>query len=158
MLAWAGKILKVNLTNQELQEETYPIELGKKYLGARGVNAKLLWDQIKEPNIDPLSPENPLIIGTGTLTGTSAPCNGRTTITCKSPATNLYLKTNMWGHWGAELKFAGYDHLIITGASDKPVYLLIKDNEIDVKDAQNYGALMSGKPQRGLKESMMIWT
>ncbi len=128
IFAWAGKILKVDLSSQMLHEETYPIEMGKKYLGARGVNAKLLWDHIKEANIDPLSPENPLIFGTGTLTGTSAPCNGRTTITCKSPLTNLYLKTNMGGDWGPELKFAGYDHIIITGVSEKPVYILIKDN------------------------------
>jgi len=141
LFAWAGNILHVDLSAQKIWEEKFSIEMGKKFLGARGINAKLLWDLMKEPGIDPLSPDNPLIIGTGTLSGTSAPCSGRTTITCKSPATNLYLKTNMGGHWGPELKYAGFDHLIIHGASEKPVYVLVKNDEIEIKDASNLWGL-----------------
>ena len=112
--ALAGAILRVDLTRGVVQRE--PLEPAQvvKYLGARGYNAKLLWDLVPK-DCDPLGPENPLIFGTGTLTATSAPTSGRTTVTCKSPATGLYLKTNVGGHWGAELKFAGYDYIIFTG-------------------------------------------
>jgi aldehyde:ferredoxin oxidoreductase len=141
MFGWVGKILHIDLSTYEIWEEQFPLELGKKFLGSRGINAKILWDLIKEPGIDPLSPMNPLIFGTGPLTGTSAPSSGRTTITCKGPLTHRYLKTNMGGSWGAELKFAGYDHLIIHGASEKPVYILIKDDEVDIKDASHLWGL-----------------
>lgn len=141
MCGWVGKILHIDLSTQNIWEEEFPVELGRKFLGGRGINAKLLWDIIKEPGIDPLSPENSLIFGTSALTGTSAPCSGRTTVTCKGPATNLYLKTNMGGHWGAELKFAGYDHLVIHGASTKPVYVLIRDNQVEINDASDLWGL-----------------
>lgn len=141
MFGWVGKILHIDLSTQNIWEEEFPVELGRKFLGGRGINAKLLWDIVKEPGIDPLSPENPLIFGTGTLTGTSAPCSARTTVTCKGPATGLYLKSNMGGHWGAELKFAGYDHLVIHGASNKPVYILIKDNKVEIRNASGLWGL-----------------
>ena len=149
---WAGKILHVDLSNGKIWEEGFSIELGRKFLGSRGLNAKLLWDIVKEPGIDPLSPANPLIFGPGVLTGTSAPCGARTTITCKSPATNMYLKTNMGGMWGAELKFAGYDHLVVHGASAKPVYLLIEDNKVEIKDAADLWGLDARQTTEKLKK------
>jgi aldehyde:ferredoxin oxidoreductase len=78
-----------------------------------------------------------LIFGTGVLTGTTAPSSGRTTITCKGPTTNLYLKTNMGGHWGTELKLGGYDHLILYGKSSEPVYVSINDDVVEIKDASH---------------------
>jgi len=99
--AWAGKILHINLTRRKIWKTTFPKKLGVKFLGARGMNAKLLWDLVP-PEIDALSPENVLIFGTGTLTGTTAPSSGRTTVTCKGAAMNLYLKTNMGGYFGAD--------------------------------------------------------
>jgi len=152
MFGWAGKILHVDLSTQNIWEEEFPTELGRKFLGSRGINAKFLWDLINKPGINPLAPENPLIFGTGLLTGTSAPSSGRTTITCKGAATNLYLKTNMGGHWGAELKFAGYDHLIMHGASTKPVYLLIKDNKVEIRDASALWGLDVRQTTEKLKE------
>src|SRR5512139_1229531 len=132
--AFAGKILHVNLTTGGIAPK--PLEEKKvlKYLGARGFNARLLWE-IVPPGVDPLGPENVLIFGTGTLTGTSAPTSGRTTVSCKGPATGLYLKTSVGGHWGAELKFAGYDYLVIEGRAAKPVYLLIRDDSAEIRDA-----------------------
>lgn len=135
MYSWAGTILHVDLTSGRIWKQSLPEELGSKFLGARGINARLLWDCIKEPGIDPLSPENPLIFGTGPLTGTLAPGSGRTTVTCKGVLTNLYNKTNMGGQWGAELKFAGYDHIVFYGASKKPVYVWINDENVEIKDA-----------------------
>jgi aldehyde:ferredoxin oxidoreductase len=141
MYGWAGKILHVDLAKEKIWVEDFNIKLGEMFLGARGVNARLLWDFIEKPGIDPLGPENPLIFGAGTLTGTSAPSSGRTTITCKGPITNLYLKTNMGGHWGAELKFAGYDHIILHGSAKSPVYILIQDENVEVREANHLWGL-----------------
>ncbi|MFQ6075287.1 MAG: aldehyde ferredoxin oxidoreductase family protein [Candidatus Bathyarchaeia archaeon] len=137
VFAYAGQILHVDLSDGRIWKEALPQELIMRFIGGRGINAKLLWDLVREPGIDPLSPENVLIFGTGALTCTTAPSSGRTTITCKGPATNLYLKTNMGGHWGAELKFAGYDHLVIHGASEEPVYLSIEDGDVRLRDASH---------------------
>ncbi len=132
--AFAGKILQVDLSSRKIA--TAPLDEKKtlKYLGSRGFGAYLLWEMVPR-GIEPLGPENVLIFGTGTLTGTSAPTSGRTTVTCKGPATGLYLKTNVGGHWGTELKFAGYDFLVITGRAEKPVYLLISDDRVEIRDA-----------------------
>jgi len=134
MFAWAGSILHVDLANERIWKEPLSAKLASKFLGSRGVNAKLLWDQVK-PGTDPLSPENLLIFGTGPLTGTTAPCSGRATVTCIGAETNLYNKTSMGGHWGAELKFAGYDHLIVYGRARNPVYLSIKDESAEIRSA-----------------------
>src|SRR5512139_3412474 len=120
--AIAGKILHVDLSKEKIWTEPVPEEWIRKFVGSRGINAKILWDTLK-PGIDPLSPENTLIFGTGTLSGTFAPTSGRTTVTCKSTTTHLYLKTNVGGHWGTELKFAVYDYLVVQGAAKNPVYL-----------------------------------
>ena len=136
MYAWAGKILYVDLTNKKIWEKELPKEWCVKFIGGRGINAKLLWDLVK-PGIDPLSPDNVLIFGTGALTGTNAPSSGRTTVTCKGVLTNLYLKCSMGGYWGAELKYAGYDHLVVLGASKKPVYIWIDDDHVEIRDASH---------------------
>ncbi|MBS3968607.1 MAG: aldehyde ferredoxin oxidoreductase family protein [Clostridia bacterium] len=130
----AGTILHVDLTSGKVWKESISVEDARKYIGSRGLNARLLWD-LTRPGIDPLGPENPLIFGPGRLNGTNAPSAGRTTITCKSPATGLYLKTNVGGHWGTELKFAGYDHLVVHGASETPVYLYITNEKVEIRDA-----------------------
>ena len=153
MDGWVGKILHVDLTKEKIWNEPLSKEMGAKFLGGRGTNAKLLWDLVKL-GVEPLSPENVLIFGAGTLTGTTAPSSGRTTVTCKSPATNLYLKTSMGGHWGAELKFAGYDHLVIYGASTRPVYLCIDDDEVEIRDAENLWGLDVRTATKAVKEEL----
>jgi len=134
--AIAGKILHVDLTHRRVWSERVPEAWIRQFIGSRGVNAKILWDSLK-PGVDPLSPENLLIFGTGTLSGTFAPTSGRTTVTCKSPTSHLYLKTNVGGHWGTELKFAGYDYLVIHGAADTPVYLWIDNDKVEIRDARH---------------------
>jgi aldehyde:ferredoxin oxidoreductase len=128
------RILNVDLTsNRTWLEEVPGLELPR-FLGGRGVAAKLLYKLVR-PGINPLGPENPLIFGTGTLTGTSAPSSGRTSVTCKSPATGLYLKVSGGGHLGAELKYAGYDYLVVLGVASQPVYLWIEDDRVSIRDA-----------------------
>jgi len=136
MYAGTGKILYADLGNKKMRTRPIPKEWCAKFIGGRGINAKLLWDLIK-PGTNPLSPENVLIFGAGALTGTNAPSSGRTTVTCKGSITNLYSKATMGGHWGAELKFAGYDHIVILGASEKPVYMWMNDGDVEIKDASH---------------------
>jgi len=130
-----GKILHVDLSKKRTWNEEIGKELLVDYLGGRGINARLLWDHVRKPGIDPLSPENVLIFGAGLLNGTSAPSAGRSTVTCKSPTSDLITKTNMGGHWGSELKFAGYSHLVIHGASKTPVYVSIINDYVEIRDA-----------------------
>ena len=132
--AIAGKIVHVDLGSKKIWSEPVPEQWIDQFIGSRGINAKILWHAMKA-GVDPLGPENVLIFGTGTLTGTFAPTSGRTTLTCKSPTTHLYLKTNVGGHWGTELKFAGIDYLVLRGAAAAPVYLWIHDGEIEIRDA-----------------------
>ena len=128
-------VLHVDLSHGTLRSELVPKQVTTQFLGGRGVNAYYAYKMIK-PGIDPLGPENVLIVGPGTLTGTTAPCSGRTSVTCKSPVTNLYNKTNSGGHWGAELKYAGYDYIIIAGVSSHPVYLWIDNGKMEIRDAR----------------------
>ena len=137
MFGYAGKMLHVDLGKERIWTEPLPQDKIKNFLGGRGINASLLWDLV-EPGIDPFGEKNVLIFGTGTLTGTFAPSSGRTTITCKGPATNLYLRSSVGLHWGPELKFAGYDHLIIHGRAKRPVYLYVKDEAVEIRDASKF--------------------
>lgn len=130
-----GDILYVNLTERRAWRESVAADLVTEYLGGRGVNARLLW-RLLQPGADGLAPNNPLIFGTGVLTGTEAPSSGRTTVTCLSPATGWYLKTSGGGQWGAELKYAGYGHLVVVGRAEEPVYLWIDDGTVEIKSAR----------------------
>lgn len=133
----AGDILHVDLTERKVWREHISKDRSLKFLGGRGINADILWKSIK-PGTDPLGPDNVIIFGTGLLTGTPAPSSGRTTVTCLSPATNFYLKTNGGGQWGGELKFAGYSHVVVHGKADKPVYIWIDDDQVEIRDASKY--------------------
>lgn len=129
-----GEILHVDLSTGKSWREPVPEDWVLDYLGSRGFNARLLWNTLK-PGIDAFSPENPLIFGAGLLTGTHAPSSGRITITSKSPATGRYFKTSGGGQWGAQLRYAGYNCLIVHGSSSKPVYLYIDDDRVEVREA-----------------------
>lgn len=132
----AGKILIVDLTNEKIKKKPISDEMVGKYLGSRGIAARILWDET-DKDTNPLGPDNVLIFSAGTLMGTNAPCSGRLTVTTKGPATNMYLKSSAGGHWGPKLKFAGYDILVIKGKAEKPVYLFIDDKGIQFRDAEH---------------------
>ncbi len=138
MLRDIGKqrLLHVNLSTRETWVEDVPVEDLQKYLGGRGLAAKWLYEQVPA-GADPLGPDNILIFSTGTLTGTSAPSSGRSSVTTKSPATGLYLKVSVGGHLGAAIKYAGYDYVMIHGVSPKPVYLWIDDGKVELRPAEH---------------------
>jgi aldehyde:ferredoxin oxidoreductase len=129
------KILLVDLSTGQISTELVPRDVESMFIGSRSVNAYYVYKMIK-PGTDPLGPENVLMFGTGALTGTTAPCSGRTSVTCKSPVTGFYTKASGGGHWGAELKFAGYDYVLCTGRADHPVYLWVDNDKVELKDAR----------------------
>ena len=119
---WAGKVLRVNLSTGRISKED-TVEKYKDYLGGTGIGYKVLWDEVK-PGTKAFDPENKIIFGVGPLAGTGAPCNGRTAITTLWPISwpkNLVATGHMGGQFAAELKYAGYDAVVIEGKADKPV-------------------------------------
>lgn len=136
MDAFAGRILHVDLTERKTWIEPLDEGLVRRFLGARGINAYLLWRDLR-PGVDPLGPENPLIFGLGPLTGTYAPSSGRHATTAKSPASGLYAKASGGGQWGLEAKLCGLDHLVIHGESAEWVYLWIHDGRVEFCDARH---------------------
>jgi aldehyde:ferredoxin oxidoreductase len=124
----------VNLTSGTVKVREIPDELARQYLGGRGINAYLLYHH-SEKGMDPLSQQSPLIVGAGLLSGYLAHSAGRVHFTGKSPETGIYGDSNMGGTIGSELKYAGFQHLVITGQADKPVYLWVHDGQIEIKDA-----------------------
>ncbi|MFW9966557.1 MAG: aldehyde ferredoxin oxidoreductase family protein [Candidatus Thorarchaeota archaeon] len=137
MYGHQGKILHVDLTSGKIWKEDISEEWKRLYVGSRGINAKLLWDYCKDPEITWDSPRNIIIFAPGAVTGTTAPCSGRTSVTTVGCTTGLYLKSNTGGHWGAELKFAGYDHLVVHGVADKPSYIWIDDDHVEIRNAKD---------------------
>jgi len=131
---YIGQLLRVDLTNRKLQTEMIDPQTIRLFLGGRGIAARLLWDLVPM-GLDPFDERNPLIVMSGTLSGTPAPASGRTTITCKGPLTGMYLKSNSGGHFGAALKFAGYDGIIVTGRAEEPVSLVIQEGKAGLHDA-----------------------
>jgi len=143
MAGYCGKVLRVNLSTGEIKKEPLDMEVAKKFLGGRGLGSYILSKEI-DPAVDPLSPENKIIFATGPLTGSSAPTSGRYMVVTKSPLTGAIACSNSGGFWGAELKFAGYDLIIVEGKAANPSYIYINDDTVEIRDAQNYwGKLVS---------------
>lgn len=137
MFAYAGRILRVNLSNGKVETEPLREELAKQYIGGIGLGIRLLMDNSK-PNTEPLSPENPLIFVTGPLSGTMGPTAGNGyAVVSKSPATGGVAESKAHGFFGPELKRAGYDAVIFTGKSEKLVYAWIDDDSVHLLDAQH---------------------
>jgi aldehyde:ferredoxin oxidoreductase len=127
LYGWRGKILRVDLTQSRVWDEDLPREYMENYIGAAGINARLLYDLTRDaPRADALSPQNPLIFGCGPMVGTAFPCASRFTVTAKSPLTGIFGDTNAGGFFGVRLKQAGYDHIVIQGRAPKPSALLIE--------------------------------
>lgn len=143
MYGYIGKVLRINLKEKTTKVEPLDLEVAKKFIGGRGLGTKMLMDEV-DPKIDALCPENKLIVVAGPLTGTPTPTGGRYMVVTKSPLTGTVASSNSGGYWGAELKFAGYDAIIIEEKADSPVYINIEDNKVEIKDALNlWGKVVS---------------
>ncbi len=133
-MGWARKILRINLTTGTVKSEPLNMDWAQKYLGQRGLATKYLMEEI-DPKTDPLGPANKMIFATGPLTGTAASTGGRYSVITKGPLTNAIACSNSGGYFGAELKFAGWDMVILEGKSPKPVYITIFDDKCEIRDA-----------------------
>ena len=133
---YAGKELYVDLTNKQIRKESLDLQEAAKFLGGMGIQLKQLYELLK-PGVDPFSPENPIIIGPGLLTGTGAPGTSRVLATTKYPETGAIGSGSGAMRFGFMLKLAGYDHIIITGKASKPVYLNIADDAVEICDASH---------------------
>ncbi|MHA1229815.1 MAG: aldehyde ferredoxin oxidoreductase N-terminal domain-containing protein [Candidatus Helarchaeota archaeon] len=131
---YTGNIARVDLTSGKISIEKLEIEDIKLFIGGLGINTRLIAEGFR-PGIDPMSPENRIIIGTGPMVGTIVPGASRTVGTTKFPATGAVVSVCGSGSFGINLKMSGYDHLIIEGASEDPVYLEVTENGIGIRDA-----------------------
>ncbi|ABZ83570.1 tungsten-containing aldehyde ferredoxin oxidoreductase [Heliomicrobium modesticaldum Ice1] len=153
MDAYVGKVLRINLSEQTIKCEPLNVEAAKKFIGGRGLGSYLLSQEI-DPAIDALSPENKVFIMTGPLTGTNAPTGGRYMVITKSPLTGAIACSNSGGFWGPELKNAGYDIVVLEGKSEKPVYISIQDDKVEIRDAAHlWGMKVNEATDRLLEEA-----
>jgi len=131
---YTGQVLHVDLTKKEIKSKTIDKNLRKKYIGGWGLAVKYLYDLI-DPKVDPLSQDNAFVIMTGPVCGTLVPASSRTCLVSKSPKTGTIFESNIGGAFGPELKFAGFDGIVVIGKSDKPVYLRIENDKVSLEDA-----------------------
>jgi len=136
MNGYVGKLLHVDLTTGKINDEPLNETYAAQYIGGAGLAARYLYDSI-DAQTDPLAPDNPLIFMTGPLDATPAPSCGRFVVVARSPQTGLYGEANAGNFFGPDLKLAGYDGIIVRGKSPTPVYLLIRDNKIELRDAKH---------------------
>ena len=133
MYGWVGKILKVDLSSGAITTEPTEPYIDD-YLGGRGLGVRLIYDNYR-PGTDAFDPSNPLIFSMGPLTGTALSGSGRVDVTALSPMSQLRAKSNFGAYWGPEVKFAGYDHIVIQGRAEMPCYLWINDGRVEIRDA-----------------------
>src|SRR5512139_436171 len=134
MFGWKGKILRIDLSGNNIWTEATPDRLMKDYIGGRGMCIRILFDEI-DPRIDALSPENKLIFATGALTGTGVPAGGRFVVVGKSPLTGAIGNPVCGGYFGAHLKFSGYDALVLEGKASEKVYISIINDRVEIRPA-----------------------
>lgn len=143
MSGYNGKVLRINLSDKTCKVEALDIDKAKKFIGARGLGVKTLIDEV-DPKVNPLSEDNKFIIAAGPLTGAPVPTSGRFMVVTKAPLTGTIGIANSGGKWGAEMKMAGYDMIVVEGKSDTPVYVNIVDDKVEIKDAAHvWGKVVS---------------
>jgi aldehyde:ferredoxin oxidoreductase len=152
-MAWAGKILRVDLTAGTVKSEPLNMDWARAYLGSRGLGSKYLVDEV-DAKVDALSPANKIIWATGPLTGTMASTGGRYTVITKSPLTGTIACSNSGGYWGAEFKMAGWDMVIFEGKSATPVYLYVNDDVAELRDASHLWGKSVWETEETLKKSL----
>ncbi|MBW2058937.1 MAG: aldehyde ferredoxin oxidoreductase family protein [Deltaproteobacteria bacterium] len=148
---YQGRIIRVDLSRGELTVEETRKDWIDRYIGGMGLAFRYLFDEV-DPQVDPLSPENPMIFMTGPLAGTLAPLTCRTILVSKSPKSGTIFQSSVGGAVAAEIKYAGYDGIIIKGKAPKPVYLSVKDARIEIRDAGSLWGKGIYATEKALKE------
>ena len=149
--AYCEKIARINLTTGTITVEKLDVAVAKKFIGGRGLGTKIVYDE-GVASVDPLSPENKLVYITGPLTGAGAPSSGRYMVVTKSPLTGMIACSTSGGIWGAKLKYAGWDALIVEGEAPEWTYINIVDDKIELLPASEYLGLFSEDLDDRLKE------
>ena len=144
-------ILKINLTSGKIESFPVPVEFERDFLGGASLAARLLWDSLTR-DLDPLSPESPLLILNGPLSGTAGPTVGRFVVCGKSPATGLWAESNCGGFFGPELRAAGWDGIWLTGKAQKPVYIWVQDAKVEIRDAASLWGQDTYQVQNSIKQ------
>ena len=150
---YTGKILRIDLSNKNITEETHGDTFYRRYVGGWGMIGYHLLKELP-PMIDPLGPENKLIFAAGPITGVPLPGNGRNAVGAKSPLTGGFGVGEAGGYWGAELKHAGLDGLIFEGVSEAPVYLWVKDGEPELRDAGHLWGKYTKETQETIRKEL----
>jgi aldehyde:ferredoxin oxidoreductase len=149
--SYAGQILRINLRTKSIRKEPLDKKIARTYLGSKGLSAYMLFNEL-EPGTNPLGPQNRLAFMTGPLTGTTAPMPNRFSVSAKSPLTNSWCDSHCGGSWGPELKFAGYDGIIVEDKSPAPVYLNVVDDVVKILDANFVWGSDTFSTERVLKD------
>src|SRR5207253_3886249 len=150
---WTGRLLRVNLTTGRCAAEPLRQEWLRDYVGGRGLAARYLYEEL-DPTVDALGPENRMIFATGPLTGTNVPTGARYMVVTKGALTGAITTSNSGGHWGPELKFAGYDFLILEGRAPRPSYLSIYNDRVEVHDASHLWGKNTSETEDSLRAEL----
>ncbi len=148
-----GKIIYIDLTEGRIESKTLSDEYYAKYLGGEGLGSRLLFDEI-EKGIDPLSEKSPLIINPGLLVGSGLPTASKTSVVFKSPLTNAFGRSISGAYLGVAMKKAGYDGIVIKGKSNRPVYLFVEDDKVEIRDAESLWGQDAIETQEILKKQL----
>jgi len=148
---YVGRYALIDLTRQSIHIEPLNEGLARNYIGGSGFAARILYDMLK-PGIDPLSPENVVVVATGPLTGTLWPTTGRYMMASKSPLTRIWGESHAGGHFGPEFKYAGFDYLVITGRGERPTYIYIDNGRIELRRAEHLWGLNVHEATDAIKE------
>ncbi|MCP3925441.1 MAG: aldehyde ferredoxin oxidoreductase family protein [Desulfobacterales bacterium] len=157
-------LLDINLTTKEIKTVPIPREDIENFLGGRGLGMKLIWDRLKKPGIGALSPENPLMFMPGPFSGFPIPSASRVVVVTKSPCTSPENKSltssstvsysNMGGFFGPEIRFAGYDGILISGKAKHPSYIVIEDNRVEIRDARAYWGMKTDEFDKAIVKQL----
>ncbi len=150
---YCSRILNIELSERKFSTQEVPLDVVRLYLGGRGINAKILYDRL-EPRVDAFDPENILVFGVGPLVGTLAPASCRTRITTLSPLTGMIGDSSIGGHWGPELRYAGLDHVVVSGRADMPVYISIHDDDYEALGSDEIWGMNTRKTSEALKREV----
>ena len=141
MNGWIGTILRINVATGSISKENLDPAIAQKFMGGRGLGTYIMSREVS-PAVDPLDPDNKLIFAAGPLSGTNAPSSSHWNIVTKGPLTGTIAASSSGGMFGAMLKYAGYDALVVEGKAEKPIYIWIKDDNVEIRDASQ----LWGKP------------
>ena len=153
MNGYMGRLLWVDLTERRVWDEPLDEEWARQFVGGSGLAARILYEMV-DGHTDPLGPENPLVLMTGPLVGTPMPSAGRLSVCALSPLTGIWGESNTGGFVGPELRFAGYDGVVITGRADRPVWLSIVEGRAELHDAADLWGADAYETQERVREAM----